>query len=192
MVNKDYTTGVHEHLSPYIKEGYVVDESRFTQIRAWNFLLIQLHDAKLSLELAKQSEKYEEKGSIPEIVLQQSLFRNSIINYAKCFSSVGKGRISLDKKSVYKGNPELLSTHQEVMNIRNKFSAHNDDAGIDIAHTLTREEGNRFILKHLYSIANPIGDYEQYMRLYEYCETHVIKSLNRALDNISRSPSKNQ
>lgn len=181
---------MQKHLEPYIQEGYIFDDQRFNYLKSWVYLLMQLHDAKLSLDLAEKSENYENKGTINEVIMQQSFFRNSIINYAKCFSSSGKGRTSLDKNKVYKAEPELLATHEEIMNIRNKFSAHNDGSGIDDANIAVKEDNKKILIKPLYTVSNPLGEYEKYRKTFEYCESHITTSINHALDRIQESTGK--
>lgn len=183
----EYLNGIEEHFKTLQENGYVLNDTRFQYLKRYNYLLMQLHDARISLELSERSNKYETKGAIEEVILQQALFRNSVMNYSKCFSASGKGMVSLDKKKVFKNNSHLLAIHEKVMQIRNKFVAHNDNSGIDVANIAVKEDESIFSIKHLYSMATPLNEYKFYQMLFEHCESHLIKIINCHLNSLEES-----
>ncbi len=94
--------------------------------------------------------------------MKQALFRSYVISYAKRLSSSGKGRVSLNKKEIFKEQKEKLSTHKEVMDIRNKFVAHNDLSDRHVAVVAVKEEEDVIFFKITYSFALWITDTEYY------------------------------
>ena len=90
------------NLNSLVNDGYHFNDVRFKYVNQWTYLLMQLTEAKKSLELLKNSEN----GELDSVYLKQALFRSYVISYAKSFSSSGKGRITLNKKEIFKEQKE--------------------------------------------------------------------------------------
>lgn len=183
MTERDFFDGWDDHLKPLKDEGYIFDDPRFLHVQAWSMLLMHVHDALLSLKLLEKTSKYENGGSVEELTLQQALLRNSVMNYAKCFSQSGTGRKTLDKNSIFKDSPSLLDTHERVMLLRNKFFAHSDSSGIDFACLATKEKEDRILIKQLYTIKIPLDEISGYETLYSYCGSQIKTRIDKALDS---------
>ena len=176
------------NLNSLVNDGYHFNDVRFKYVNQWTYLLMQLTESKKSLELLKNNKDED----LDSIYLKQALFRSYVISYAKNFSSSGKGRITLDKKEIFKEQKERLATHEEVMDIRNKFVAHNDFSDRDIAVLAVKEEEDVIFIKHTYSVTSGVTDteYDAYKDLVEFVESSVIRKLNKALDSIQESEGK--
>ena len=179
-----------EHLKAYIDDGYVFDDKRFEFVNRWTYILMQLTEAKNFLELANKSTEYESESTMNEIYLHQALFRSFVISYAKCFSTSGQGRLSLNKKDIYKNQPDNLTVHERVIDIRNKFVAHSDDSGVDIAVLGVKEMESKILIKHTYSLAQIINEYDSFSELIKSAEETVILKINKALDGIQKKEGK--
>lgn len=183
MTDPDFFDGWEDHLKPLKDEGYILDDPRFTHVQAWSMLLMHLHDALISLKLLEKTSKYEKAGSVEELTLQQAPLRNSVMNYAKCFSQSGAGRKTLDKNSIFKDYPSLLGIHERVILLRNKFFAHSDNSGIDFACLATKEEKDRIHIKQLYTIKIPFDEVSGYTALFSYCGDQIKARIDKALDS---------
>lgn len=176
------------NLNSLVNDGYHFNDVRFKYVNQWTYLLMQLTEAKKSLELLKNNENED----LDSVYLNQALFRSYVISYAKSFSSSGKGRITLNKKEIFKEQKEKLATHEEVMDIRNKFAAHNDLSDRHVAVVAVKEEEDVIFFKHTYSFTLGITDteYDAFKDLIEFVEKSVIMKLNKALDRIQESEGK--
>ena len=77
----------------------------------------RVHGAALrhgSTRMLPASEKYnklESVDTLEQVLLAQSLFRNAIVSYGKCFASAAAGRVTLDRNTVFAGQDGLKATH---------------------------------------------------------------------------------
>lgn len=114
------------------------------------------------------------------------MYRNFILSYSKCYSSSGKGRISLDASDIFKDNSKLEVIHKQILEIRNKHVAHNDESSFDIAINLILQNDKIIKLANTYTISTPINEFDAYLEALEYCELQVITKINKKLDKIEK------
>jgi hypothetical protein len=176
----------HQHIQHLESEGYVIDDERFKYVKGLSRLLMYLHDSIKSLMLTKQTAKYEPEDVANEHLLQQSLLRNAILNYAKCFSESGKGHITLDKKQVFKDVAPLLKIHDEIITLRHKFFAHSDESGLDYVAFATKETDDKIITKQLYTIAVPLDKFEMFQTLFMFTGEHVKVKILKSFENLEK------
>lgn len=186
MQKPDYLKDYEQHLKVLMDQGFNLDDARFRYVKGLSMLLMHLHDAIKSISMIVKCERYEQKGSPEEYLLQQSLFRNSVLNYTKCFSQSGKGRVSLDKKDVFKNAPYYLSTHNKLIGFRNKFFAHSDDSGLDYVSFATKEESDHIVVKQLYTIMVPLNEFPSYTDVFEFCGVHVKDKIEKSFQSVER------
>ncbi len=186
MQKSDYLKDFEEHLKVLSEEGYDIDDERFKHVKGLSMLLMHAHDAIKSMFLIENCAKYEIEGSSEEHLLQQALFRNAVLNYAKCFSQSGKGRITLDKNDIYKDMSALKDVHDQVMNLRNKFFAHSDDSGLDYVSLATKEEINHIVVKQLYTIVVPLNEFPKYVTLFKFCGDAIAEKIQKSFSSIER------
>lgn len=173
-------------LAAIAADGYSLRDSRFDRLNAWTYLIMLLDESQRCLDL---SEKYNSLASIDtmeQVLVAQSLFRTAIICYGKCFASAGAGRITLDKKQVFKGEKELRVAHEHMIDIRNSFAAHNDNNNIDIAVIATKENTREILIKHTYTLATPLNEYNNYRSVISHCSEYVVLGINKYLDRLQR------
>ncbi len=184
MQKPDYLKDFEEHLKALSSAGYVIDDERFKYVKGLSMLLMHAHDAIKSIILIENCSKYEVEGSSEEHLLQQALFRNAVLNYAKCFSQSGKGRITLDKNDIYKDIEVLRDIYDKVINLRNKFFAHSDDSGLDYVSLATKEENDHIEVKQLYTIVVPLNEFPKYLTLFKFCGDAVAEKIQKSFENI--------
>jgi hypothetical protein len=183
MTEKDLING---NLDKLFEKGYVLNEDETQYLSSWGSLAMQIREAEESLIL---SEKFGEKRpfeKFEEFVLANALYKNSVLAYAKCFSSSGKGKISLDAKQVYSNNSRLKEIHVELMDVRNKYVAHSDSSDFELAVVLQKQEEDRIVLSNTVSYSTPVGDFKLYFELFDYCSNYIIERVNSKADKLER------
>ncbi|MBP0902263.1 hypothetical protein ACFSKN_17250 [Mariniflexile gromovii] len=61
---------------------------------------MQIREARESLLFSKKFGNKKTFENFEEFVLANAMFKNSILSYAKCFSSSGTGKISIDANEI--------------------------------------------------------------------------------------------
>ncbi len=111
---------------------YVVLEDKYAKQKAAYHLI----HGDLS-EVQGMIHYLQKNPNIPRIV-QYSMYKAIIIQYAKCYTNADKRKVKLDSKAVFKSNKDLLEVHKEVMDMRHNYMAHAGEGkyeyGAMIAH----------------------------------------------------------
>ena len=175
-----------QNLDEFIKkENLSLGGDEFEKLSGWTNVAMNLLDAKNSLLLSKKSKQMENLSKEEEFTIANGMFKNFIMSYGKCFTSSGKGRISLNPKEIYSTKPDLIEIHDRIMDSRNKYVAHSDEEnGHDIAISYTEENENEITLATTYTTLIPFGLYDSFIEVIEFCEQQVILKLNKKLDKI--------
>ena len=114
-------------------------DPRFNLVNRWTYLMSQVYECGRFLDLAETTHAVHLKSSLDELLVQQALFRSFLLSYGKCFASTGTGRSSLDPKVVFAHEPALTPVHTRIIQLRNRFAAHNDTSGLDDAGNSDRK-----------------------------------------------------
>jgi hypothetical protein len=182
----DVKKGAAEHLAPMVDECYSLADSRFDRLNGWTYLAKLLHEARHCLDLSEKYNSLESLDKMEQVLLAQSLFRNAIISYCKCFASAAPGRITLDRNTVFKGHDVLKGKHERMVVIRNTFAAHNGENDLDTATLAVKETGNAFLIRHTYTLTTPLNEYGDYREVLEHCGNYVVIAINRYLDRLEK------
>lgn len=159
--------------------GFVIDDNRFDRLNAWNYIMMQLKNAELSLGYSSKYANDTNIDRMEQVLVGQSFFVAAIVAYGKCFNSSGNGRISLDKKKVFKDEDELKVIHDRLIDIRNGFAAHSDTNDLDIANTAVNEKDDVILIRHLYTVATPFREYPDFLRVIRHSQKFVVESINK-------------
>lgn len=180
--------GLHREAIQNLKgsslEHYSESNDGLSFLEGWTYIGMFLVEAKTSLKLFTDFNRKDKFTEMDEIVFYQSLFKNFVLSYAKCFSSSGKGRLSLDANDVYSSQQDLKKIHEEIMEIRNKYVAHNDDSDFNISIALTSETDRELTLAQTYTIMTPVNRIKKYLEVVEFCESQVVVKFNKMVDKI--------
>lgn len=164
--------------------GSTTMDSRFQPLARWSYLMMQIFEARSFLDLAEGTYQLHPKSTLSEILTQQALFRSFLLSYGKCFASSGKGRSSLDANKVFAGKPESFEVHRRIMDLRNKFAAHNDVSGLDEAVIEVEERSDEFLIGHRYSFGIPMNECASYKTALAVVEEKLLVQINKALDSL--------
>lgn len=144
-----------------------------------------INDSILSMTLL-ESSKLEELELQQNHVAQQAFLRNAILNYSKCFSSSGKGEITLQKKDVFRDKQKLLSIHNRVIALRNNFFAHNDTTDIDDLTFASKEVGEELVVKAMYEIKLPNNEFLIMLELFQYVGRYIKLSIDNRTKHLEK------
>lgn len=172
--------------SPLI-ENFSIASDDFQRLNGWIEIAMQLLEAKNSLNISNKSKEF--KGLTPqeELTLANGMFKNFILAYSKCFSSSGRNKISLDVNDVFTGRQDFKRIHDNILETRNKYAAHNDEEnGHDIAISYTSESDDEIILAQTYSVIIPFGLFDSFYETIDHCEEKIILKLNRKVDKLEK------
>lgn len=165
-------------------KSFSLDKADLTILSGWTFIAMFLVEAKTSLRLSETYNKKEKFTELEDMTLGHGMFKNFILSYAKCFSSSGKGKISLDPNEIFSLRKDLKAIHDKILSIRNTYVAHNDDNEYDISIVLTQENDHEIILAQTYTVMTPLSDYSLFKETVDYCEEQVIIKFNKKVDKI--------
>ncbi len=120
-----------------------------------------------------------------QVLLAQSLFRNAIVGYGKCYASAAPGKVTLDRNAVFKGQDALKPKHERMIEIRNSFAAHNGENDVDTA-TMAVKESDEILIRHTFTLSTPLNEHGDYRQVLEHVEQFVVLALNKYLDRLQK------
>lgn len=165
-------------------------DPRFEKLSSWTKLLMFLHEAEAAIKLA---EKYNVEPSLSaheQVLLSQSLLRNSIVTYAKCYASSGSFMVSLDANTVFASKTELRTIHDKILEARNRFVAHNDSNEFETVNIGIREVSDRFVVALTYILQTPVSDFNEYISVYNHVGEYVMRKMIKILNRIGEDNGK--
>lgn len=168
------------HLSKLAPEGWIANPSEFLRIKSWNMLMFQLALAKQTI--ASLIAHKEIRGSLPDFCEQYALYSSFVLAYAKCFTTVGAGQKKLDANDVFKDAKHLRPTHDEILLIRHKLVAHNDNSEHVRVDLSFLELDDMYQLRHSVSMSIPAGDFPEWLKMVEYVQNYTVVKINKSLD----------
>lgn len=162
--------------------GYQLDDTRFARLKQWHGVLFQLTGAKYYITKLKNLNG--NLGEIENIYEQMSLFSAFILNYSKCFTSGGKGQVTIDASKVFAKNSRELVTHKRLLDIRHNWIAHNGNIDLILPNVGVMEQDDRFVVRHFLTIAIPINELGVFEEALETVTNYSVAAINKHLDSI--------
>lgn len=131
------------------------------------------------------------------ILIRQSLWYAIVVNYAKFFTAKDKdesvvSHIQLQSNDCYKNNSDHLSTHKNLMDLRNKLIAHgtkNDHEEVIPVLNLKLVPGTYQLTCHIGIqviglISFSLGDLNKTKLLVESLSTHIDNKIDKISDRV--------
>jgi len=172
--------GLSTHIDTLVKDGFKANPSPFNKIAAWNRIMLQLAASSHSLDRLQRFDiKMREADNA---FLQLALLHSFILQYGKCFTSVGTGLIKLDANAVFKEDERLCATHSRIMKLRHNTFAHNDIGDLLRADILVQEHVTHFAIKHTFTMAIPSDEFPRWRTVHDHFQQYTTARLNRHLD----------
>jgi hypothetical protein len=165
-------------------------DPRFEKLSSWTKLLTFLYEAEAAIKLAKKYNTEPSLSAQEQVLLSQSLLRNSIVTYSKCYASSGSFMVSLDANVVFANKPELRIIHDKILEARNRFVAHNDSNEFETVNTGVMEVLDRFFVVLTYTLQTPVSDFNEYTSVYDYVGEYVMRKMIKILHKIGEDNGK--
>jgi hypothetical protein len=175
-------SGLSSHIDKLAEEGFKINPIPFDKLAAWTRIMLQLATSSHSLERLENFDS--QMRDADNAFLQVALLHSFILQYGKCFTSVGSGRVKLDANTVFKGNEELRATHERIMKLRHNTFAHNDIGDLLRADILVRENKTHFLIKHTFTMAIPKDEFPRWRTLNDHVQQYTTIRLNKRLDDL--------
>jgi hypothetical protein len=169
--------------------GFKNSSEEFIALDQLNYLTFFLLSAMNSLTFAK---KYNVKPDIlndEQVSVTNSLFRDAIMNYAKCFASAEAKKLKLDFNAVVKDlSPEnkikYKEIHEEMLRIRNSYVAHNLENEFEHSTIAAKIENTTLYLKPTYTINTPVNSFDRYFEQCGIIQNFIIDKIHKTLTKI--------
>ena len=146
----------------------------------------------VNLEKIKKShDKHESDGSL----ITNSFFDSAVIWYSKVFIDSDDGRVKLDANIIYNKNPEYMSLHKKIIDLRHKLIAHQTKAFEDTIPfvALNPDESKKDIVEIYYRMISPDFSNSHYIALLlnmakmaaEQITVMICRAEDRLLDELN-------
>jgi len=173
---------LEKHYASMREGGYELNRSEFQRLRSWHSVLYQLHSAEYSLE--KLTTRTPSLGELDDIHETEALFANFILQYSKCFTSSGPGKVSLDERRVFPADSVNLIAHKRILEMRHSLVAHNGTSDLVKETIAVREEADQYLVRHLVTRALPMNELPSFKDAFAAVNEHVVLRLNKHLDSL--------
>lgn len=174
--------GLSSHIDQLTDQGFKRNPSPFGKLAPWSRILLQLVTSSHSLA---QLESFDpEARDADNAFLQVALLHSFILQYGKCFTSVGAGLVKLDANAVFKGEEGLRATHERIMKLRHNTFAHNDIGDLLRADILVRDDETHFLIKHTFTMAIPNDEFPRWRKVHDHVQQYSTARLNKRLDDL--------
>ncbi|WP_148293665.1 hypothetical protein [Azospirillum sp. B4] len=184
ITNDDYKT----HMAPIIAEGFALDPPGFERLSLWTHLLMHLVNARTNFEWVRDHPV--ELGEMENSLRQQAFFVAGILAYCRCYASSGSGIPMLDAKKVFEGSDDGKQVHERLIALRNSIAAHTDASDIVRLTLAVKDEPGRLIIRHLWTMAVPVDEIDDFLEAVAHTEHFVTVSLNKYLNRLEKERSK--
>jgi hypothetical protein len=169
--------------------GFKNGSDEFLALDQLNYLTFFLINAMNSFTLAKKYNDMPDISKEEQVNLASSLFRDGVMNYAKCFSSAEAKKLKIDFKAVVKDlqsadRSKYLIIHEEMINIRHKYVAHNLDNDFEFSVVATKIENNTLYLKPTFTVQIPIESFDKYFKQCGLIQNYIISKIHKTLTKI--------
>ena len=96
----------------------------------------------------------------------------------------------LDAKKVYEGSDDGKQVHERLSGLRNSIAAHTDASDIVRLTLAVKEEPERLVIRHLWTMAVPVNEIDDFLEAVAHTEHFVTISLNKYLNRLEKDRGK--
>ncbi|WP_333836093.1 hypothetical protein [Novosphingobium sp.] len=184
ITDDDYKT----HMAPIVAEGFTLDPPGFERLSSWTHMLMHLVNARTNFEWVRDHPV--ELAEMENSLRQQAFFVAGIMAYCRCYASSGSGIPMLDAKKVYEGSDDGKQVHERLIGLRNSIAAHTDASDIVRLTLAVKEEPERLVIRHLWTMAVPVDEIADFLEAVAHTEHFVTISLNKYLNWLEKDRGK--
>jgi hypothetical protein len=176
------------HMASVVAEGFTLDPPGFERLSSWTHMLMHLVNARTNFEWVRDHPV--ELGELENSLRQQAFFVAGIMAYCRCYASSGSGIPMLDAKKVYEGSDDGKQVHERLIGLRNSIAAHTDASDIVRLTLAVKEEPERFVIRHLWTMAVPVDEIADFLEAVAHTDHFVTVSLNKYLNRLEKDRGK--
>lgn len=154
----------------------------------WTHMLMHLVSARTNFEWVRDHPV--ELGELDNSLRQQAFLVAGIMAYCRCYASSGPAIPMLDAKKVYVGSLDGQEVHQRLIRLRNTVAAHTDASDIVRLTLAVKDEPERLIIRHLWTMAVPLDEIADFLEAVAHTEHFVTVSLNKYHDHLQKQVGK--
>ena len=180
--------GYKTHMATVVAEGFALDPPGFERLSSWTHMLMHLVNARTNFEWVRDHPV--ELNELENSLRQQAFFVAGIMAYCRCFASSGSGVPMLDAKKVYEGSDDGKQIHERLIALRNSIAAHTDASDIVRLTLAVKEEPERLLIRHLWTMAFPVNEIADFLEAVAHTEHFVTISLNKYLNRLEKDRGK--
>lgn len=184
ITDDDYKT----HMAPIVAKGFTLDPPGFERLSSWTHMLMYLVNARTNFEWVRDHPV--ELGEMENSLRQQAFFVAGIMAYCRCYASSGSGIPMLDAKKVYEGSDDGKKVHERLIALRNSIAAHTDASDIVRLTLAIKDEPGRLIIRHLWTMAVPVDETDDFLEAVAHTDHFVTISLNKYLNRLEKEQGK--
>jgi hypothetical protein len=184
ITDDDYKT----HMASVVAEGFALDPPGFERLSSWTHMLMHLVNARTTFEWVRDHPVA--LGELENSLRQQAFFVAAIMAYCRCYASSGAGIPMLDAKKVYEGSDDGKQVHERLIGLRNSVAAHTDASDIVRLTLAVKEEPERLVIRHLWTMAVPVNEIEGFLEAVAHTEHFATISLNKYLNRLEKDRGK--
>ena len=184
ITDDDYNT----HIASVVAEGFTLDPPGYERLSSWTHMLMHLVNARTNFEWVRDHPI--ELDELENSLRQQAFFVAGIMAYGRCFASSGSGIPMLDAKKVYEGSDDGKQVHERLVGLRNSIAAHTDASDIVRLTLAVKDEPERLVIRHLWTMAVPIDEIADFLEAVAHSEHFVTVSLNKYLNRLEKDRGK--
>jgi hypothetical protein len=181
-MNEIHDSGLSSHIDRLAEEGFKINPPPFNKLAAWSRILLQLSNSGHSLGRLENFDS--ELRDLDSSFLQVALLHSFVLQYGKCYTSVGSGLVKLDANTVFKGEEALRATHDRIMNLPHNTFAHNDVGDLLRADILVRDNETHLQIKHTFTMAIPNNEFPRWRLVHDHVQHYTTARLNKRLDDL--------
>lgn len=184
ITDEDYKT----HMASIVADGFTLDPPGFERLSSWTHMLMHLVNARANFEWVRDHPV--ELGEMENSLRQQAFFVAGIMAYCRCYASSGSGIPMLDSKKVYEGSEDGKEVHERLIGLRNSIAAHTDASDIVRLTLAVKEEPERLVIRHLWTMAVPVNEIDDFLEAVAHTGHFVTVSLNKYLNRLEKDRGK--
>lgn len=153
----------------------------------WTALMMGVNQARVILKKMKTTKMQPTMDSLYEI---DGLIGTFVMSYGRAFTSAGRNRLVLKPNQVFGENSDILPVHEEIMHMRDRKYAHNDDNDhTDFAIVLDRD-GDDIVIVPQVVLGIPGDAFDLYEEALATLEKYIFAKVFGLLEKASEKTGK--
>lgn len=164
--------------------------SAIEQLPRWIHLMQQVQEARHYVDRAAalgHPGQFETLHGMLEFLVY---FRGALNSYAKCFVSLGPGKLRLECSKVFQTKAEYKNQHSRIIDLRHKYVAHSDANQFETYSFETTGTVSEIVVALQYRFLFPFDRLYELRDLIGHLETYVVDAHAKHIQAIQKQVGK--